>query len=237
MIFVKWGDIKMSTIGKNIKNFRKQKKLTQKKLAELTGLNEVTIRSYEADKYRPKYDNLKKLARALGVQTHQLAYDHDDGYTLKNIAYSDGTTVTLSQVLYDVTQNDDNVIDSINTVMSKRLNENFNLRDIIENTVVLNPNSSHDQAIFIDLLCYVFTDHTIRHYLECGFYNTPISQENIDNESEEDLMVLDALEYDENYKKYEIQIVDIFCSLNENGVKKIVEFAEMIRKIPEYQKE
>ncbi|MDE7431838.1 MAG: hypothetical protein K2N34_07985, partial [Lachnospiraceae bacterium] len=68
-------------------------------------------------------------------------------------------------------------------------------------------------------------------------YNTPISQEKIDNELEEDLMVLDALEYDENYKKYEKQIVDIFYSLNENGVKKIVEFAEMIRKIPEYQKE
>lgn len=54
-------------LGQNIKNFRKEKKMTQKELATLVGVNEVTIRSYEAEKYRPKIGTLQKIAEALDV--------------------------------------------------------------------------------------------------------------------------------------------------------------------------
>ena len=49
------------TIGKKIKELRKQKKLTQKRLSKLTGIAEITIRQYEADKYNPKWKTCKKL--------------------------------------------------------------------------------------------------------------------------------------------------------------------------------
>ena len=55
------------SIGKNIKAIRKEKGLTQKKLAELSGIAEITIRQYEAEKYRPKVEAVKKLAVALEV--------------------------------------------------------------------------------------------------------------------------------------------------------------------------
>ena len=55
------------TVGENIRKFRKLQGLTQKKLAELSGLNEVTIRSYEAGKYKPKIETIKKIADALGL--------------------------------------------------------------------------------------------------------------------------------------------------------------------------
>lgn len=55
------------TIGENIRKIRKQQGLTQKELAELAGLNEVTIRSYEAGKFKPKLENIKKLSKALGT--------------------------------------------------------------------------------------------------------------------------------------------------------------------------
>lgn len=61
----------MST-GENIRKIRKQKGLTQKKLAELTGLNEVTIRSYELGKFNPKLESMKKIADALGVTVGDL---------------------------------------------------------------------------------------------------------------------------------------------------------------------
>ena len=54
-------------LGQNIKKYRKEKKLTQKELASLAGVNEVTIRSYEAEKYRPKIETLQKIADALDV--------------------------------------------------------------------------------------------------------------------------------------------------------------------------
>ena len=54
-------------LGQNIKKYRKEKKMTQKELATLVGVNEVTIRSYEAEKYRPKIGTLQKIAEALDV--------------------------------------------------------------------------------------------------------------------------------------------------------------------------
>jgi transcriptional regulator with XRE-family HTH domain len=56
-----------SEISKNIKKYRIEKGYTQKKLGELSGLHEVTIRQYEADKYKPKFDNLLKLSKALNI--------------------------------------------------------------------------------------------------------------------------------------------------------------------------
>ena len=42
------------SIGENIKNIRMQKGLTQKQLAEKSGVAEITIRQYESDKREPK---------------------------------------------------------------------------------------------------------------------------------------------------------------------------------------
>ena len=67
------------SIGKNIKAIRKEKGLTQKKLAELSGIAEITIRQYEAEKYRPKVEQLEKLAAALGVTIIDIIY-HDGNY-------------------------------------------------------------------------------------------------------------------------------------------------------------
>lgn len=60
------------SIGEQIKAIRKQKGLTQKQLAELTGLLEPTIRKYESGQRIPKSDNLIKIASALGVHPSQL---------------------------------------------------------------------------------------------------------------------------------------------------------------------
>ncbi len=56
------------TIGEKIKHNRIKCGLTQKKLSELTGVAEITIRQYEANKYNPKINNLKKIALALKIE-------------------------------------------------------------------------------------------------------------------------------------------------------------------------
>jgi len=60
-------------IGEAIKRIRKSKRMTQKNLAEKTGIAEITIRQYEAGMYEPKYNNLKKIAEALGVECSDIA--------------------------------------------------------------------------------------------------------------------------------------------------------------------
>ena len=61
--------------SEKIKQFRKAKGLTQKQLADLTGLAEITIRQYEAGKYEPKIDKLRRIAAALGVYIYELEPD------------------------------------------------------------------------------------------------------------------------------------------------------------------
>ena len=55
------------SIGKNIKRIRKEKGLTQKKLGELSGINEVQIRQYELERATPKIGTVDKIAKALEV--------------------------------------------------------------------------------------------------------------------------------------------------------------------------
>ena len=56
------------TIGEKIRALRNAKGYSQKYLGELAdGINEVTIRKYEAGYRNPKPDQLEKIARALGT--------------------------------------------------------------------------------------------------------------------------------------------------------------------------
>ena len=68
----------MAPIGEKIKSYRLLKNMTQKKLSELTGIHEVTIRQYEANKYSPKMINLEKIATALDVSPSDLIWITED---------------------------------------------------------------------------------------------------------------------------------------------------------------
>ncbi len=123
------------SIGENIRKIRKQKGLTQKKLAELSGLNEVTIRSYELGKFKPKIETIQRIANALDVtigdldngymemkaqneKAHNLLYQLQ--YLLKDIQTSDKTdneklieTEKIESLIHDT----QNLIRIINYVM------------------------------------------------------------------------------------------------------------------------
>ncbi|MCM1054030.1 MAG: helix-turn-helix domain-containing protein [Bacteroides sp.] len=55
------------TIGEKIKYCRNHSKITQAKLAELSGISLVSIKRYENDKMMPTLPQIKKLANALGI--------------------------------------------------------------------------------------------------------------------------------------------------------------------------
>ena len=54
-------------IGERIREQRKLKKLTQSRLAELSGIATITVNQYENGKRQPSVKQLHKLARALDV--------------------------------------------------------------------------------------------------------------------------------------------------------------------------
>ncbi|MBQ7992369.1 MAG: helix-turn-helix transcriptional regulator [Solobacterium sp.] len=59
-------------IGSNIKAIRKKKGITQKALAERTGLAVRTIQDFEYNKIKPKLETLLKIADALQVQPDEI---------------------------------------------------------------------------------------------------------------------------------------------------------------------
>lgn len=60
------------SIADNIKFLRKQNNLTQKQLAEKSGLAVITIQQYEAGKYEPKKDSLYKLRKAFDCNIYEI---------------------------------------------------------------------------------------------------------------------------------------------------------------------
>ncbi len=58
--------------GKRLKLLRKQSNLTQEQLAESTGLTIESISNIERGLFGPKFDNLEKIAAAIGVEAKEL---------------------------------------------------------------------------------------------------------------------------------------------------------------------
>lgn len=54
-------------MGRSIRTLRKRRNLTQKELAQLSGLSESSLRSYELGTRYPKADAIAKIAEALTV--------------------------------------------------------------------------------------------------------------------------------------------------------------------------
>lgn len=71
-------------IGEKIKQIRKEKGFTQKKLSELSGINEAQIRRYELGGANPKIETVKKIAQALDVSIEAI-YGFDMEKTEKAI--------------------------------------------------------------------------------------------------------------------------------------------------------
>lgn len=60
-------ELGMKQIGRNIQKLRKKRNLTQKQLADITGLATITIQQYERGVREPRFDNLARIAKAFNV--------------------------------------------------------------------------------------------------------------------------------------------------------------------------
>lgn len=88
--------------GDRIRAARSARGLSQSRLAELSGVAAVSIRSYETHKRFPKLDQIKKLAAALEVSAEYLLGNTDEpdppaGKTPWYAAFSDGELAALGE--------------------------------------------------------------------------------------------------------------------------------------------
>ena len=71
------------TIGQSIQKKRKSLGMTQKELAEKVGVATITIQQYERNVREPKFEIVKRIAKALGVSQFDLlrpVMEHDEDY-------------------------------------------------------------------------------------------------------------------------------------------------------------
>ena len=66
------------TVGERIRIYRKRNGLTQRELAEITGLAVGTIQQYELNKRQPRIEMLKTIAQLLGCTVNDLVYDEEE---------------------------------------------------------------------------------------------------------------------------------------------------------------
>ena len=67
-------DIKQ-IVGKRVQKYRKQISLTQEALAELIGIDTISLSKIETGRNYPTSENITKLANALGVEIYELFVD------------------------------------------------------------------------------------------------------------------------------------------------------------------
>lgn len=92
-------------VGKNIKELREEKGITQKSLANKTGIHSNTIFGYEAGKNIPSLDAAYKIANYFGIPIDFLIGEHKISLSLFNagqtIYYIDRNTESLEKVIID----------------------------------------------------------------------------------------------------------------------------------------
>lgn len=94
-------------VGENIRKIRKERGLTQRKLGELSSINEVQIRQYELGKANPKIETLQKIAKALDCTIYELTIDS----ALKRevdlkVTATEGILAILSEIYGNVEEKD-----------------------------------------------------------------------------------------------------------------------------------
>ena len=90
---------KDNVFGKKLKLIRKSKGLTQEQLAELADVHEKHISKLELGLYKPSYDTLQKIYKALGLSTE------DAGIEFEKISANDNPFYIKSiQILNNATE-------------------------------------------------------------------------------------------------------------------------------------
>lgn len=69
--------------SRKIKKLREKRQLTQKQLAELSGISESALRSYELGDRKPKKEVLEHIAKALRVRPEYLSTPDPIGVFLR----------------------------------------------------------------------------------------------------------------------------------------------------------
>lgn len=132
------------TVGEKIRAIRKKKKVTQKELAEKSGLSVRSIQDFEYGKIKPKLETLLKIALVLEVSPYEI----DESIDMLNLWNTNTDIELLSR---KVKQLDDNP-SQLDILISIRDEYGDMVASTIENFLFLNTDGQQKASEYIDLL-------------------------------------------------------------------------------------
>lgn len=241
------------SIGENIKQFRTKNGLTQKQLGEKCGMADSAIRRYELGKANPKIETLQKIADALDVFVTDLNPQLNDTLSIlrekKNILFNEKKKALNSFSKDDffgdewnsVAEYYDKKINPIKeqlkqisvgtpdqylyektgeTIKRVRLKKGISLKDFSKNTQIPIP-----LLIRIEKGLRSLTHETL--YKISKYLNIPMNE--LDANLFYDWGFDNSTPQDISYKT----LLDNYEQLNEESQKKVVEYTELLLKIPD----
>ena len=85
-------------LGENIRAYREKAGLTLRELADAVGVTHATLSRYETGKSTPRYDILKQIARAVGVDDVYYLYGDEDQDEYDRMMRERNEQITLEQL-------------------------------------------------------------------------------------------------------------------------------------------
>lgn len=133
-------------LGNNIKKIRIMKNISQAELAELAGINRVTLGNYERNNRIPNIKNLEQIAKALNVSVSALTKD-DQMETLMQNVLNDVTLLTQRINLYEeISKNLLSITNSFSKTTIDLINSNEGLVKMLQNKNVSIENANLQES-------------------------------------------------------------------------------------------
>ena len=195
------------SIGLKIKEFRKKRGLTQKQLGSRCGIADSNIRKYESGIQRPKIETLRKIADALNT----IVIENNGQFDLIEKGQ------TIIKHITHITQNDLLTYPDLDRKLSDYIKELF-----ISYQGADSPITNH----FPDELS-----------ARCEIYNTVLHH--VDIKVQNGFAIYDIyplLASPSPFDPKENCLLEKYSKLNNKGPDKLIEYANDLSQIPEYQK-
>lgn len=120
---------KQSVVGDKLKNARQNRGMTQKELAEITGLSTAMITHLENGKVQASLDSIEKISEALGISICYLILEQEEVEEMIG-----AITPEMREILFD--KNVQNVIGSICTFTKEEMVQVLNYIHLIRNPFI-----------------------------------------------------------------------------------------------------
>lgn len=139
------------TLGEKIKKLRKERKITQKQIANLLGKSERMVQKYESGEVTPSIEVLLEICKILDVPSFNF-FDSEDSENDSDRSFEEFASITGTQIVQDAEAGKKNyVMPFINYVNDKYFDSKYNVEKLLKTNTdeILNHTGNYDDLLYL----------------------------------------------------------------------------------------